>query len=120
MINHIENYGYTNTIINKNNKKSNVSLEWMGNYDGEIADLKLKLNDNGNKKLIDVKLDNEDIIHLLNIPSNQYSLDERIKNDFLYGNSTMLPMIEFPSIKKRKSKKRKSKKIKSRKLFNLL
>lgn len=132
MINYIENYGYTNTTINKNNKESNLSMEWMGNYDGEIADLKMKLNDNGVKKMIDLKLDNDDIIQLLNIPSNGYSLDQRIKSDFLYGENDFIPMIELPSNKgrgvsihnkKRKTRKSKSKrklKSKSKKLFNLL
>ena len=112
-------------------------MEWVGNYDGEMADLKMRVNDNGNEKTIDVKLDNDDIIHLLNIPSNQYSLDERIRSDFLHGNNNYLPMIELPEntargiknktkgkSKKRKSKRKglktKSKNRFSKKLFNLL
>lgn len=124
MINHIENYGYTNTMINKDNKKSNVSMEWEGNYDGNIADLTLKLNNNGNEKVIDFKLDNQDLINLLNIPSQQTSLDERISYDIM--NQQPLQIIEIPIIplrsrKKRRKTRNKKNKLRSRtkKLLNL-
>lgn len=117
MINYIENYGYTNTMINKNNKKSNVSMEWVGNYDGNIADLTVKLNNNGSKKVVDLKLDNEDLINLLNIPSQQMPLDQRISHDII--NQQPLHIIELPIIsssgrKKRRKTRNKKNRLRSR------
>lgn len=117
MMNYIENYGYTNTIINKNNKKSNVSMEWTGNYDGNIADLTVKLNNNGSEKMIDLKLDNEDLINLLNIPSQQVPLHERISHDIVNQQPLHiieLPIISLPTRKKRKKTRNKRNKLRSR------
>lgn len=124
MNNYIENYGYTNTMINKGNKKSNVSMEWAGNYDGNIADLTVKLNDNGSKKVVDLKLDNEDLINLLNIPSQQKPLDERISYDTIRQEPLHIieiPIISLPSRKKRRKTRNKKNKLRSRtkKLLNL-
>lgn len=118
MINSIENYGYTNSIINKDNKQKTLSMEWIGNYDGNIADLTLKLNDNGSKKIIDLKLDNEDLINLLNIPSHPKPLEERIRD---HNEGFGCPVIVLPAPKKRrKSRKRKSKlRRKTKKLLDL-
>lgn len=117
MINYIENYGYTNTIINKNNKKRNVSMEWTGNYDGNMADLTVKLNDNGSKKIVDLKLDNQDIINLLNIPSQQKPLDERISYDIIHQQPLHiieLPIVSLPSRKKRRKTRNKKNKLRPR------
>lgn len=104
MINSIENYGYANTIINQNNKQNNLSMEWVANYDGNLADLTLKLNDNGSKKIVDLKLDNEDLINLLNIPSQQSSLDERIRQN---NEQFEFPIIVLPPSKKRRKSRNK-------------
>jgi hypothetical protein len=117
MINYIENYGYTNTMINKNNKKSNVSMEWAGNYDGNMADLTVKLNDNGSKKVVDLKLDNQDLINLLNIPSHQSSLHERLSHDIIDQQPLHiieLPMVSLPNRKKRRKTRNKKNKLRSR------
>ena len=124
MINYIENYGYTNTMINRNNKKRNVSMEWTGSYDGNMADLSVKLNDNGSKKTVDLKLDNQDLINLLNIPSQQRPLDERITHDII--NQEPLHIIEIPIVslhsrkKKRKTRNKKNKlRSRTKKIFDL-
>lgn len=117
MINYIQNYGYTNTMINKDNKKSNVSMEWVGNYDGNIADISVKLDDNGSKKVVDLKLDNQDLINLLNIPSQQKTLDERLSHDIISNQPLHiieLPIVSLPIHRKRRKTRNKKRKLRSR------
>jgi hypothetical protein len=120
MTTYIQNYGYTNTHINNNNKLSENSLSWIGNYDGNIANLDMTINTNGNEKIINLQLDNQDLLNLLNIPSNQIPLEKRLMHDFVSSN-TSIPIIQIPNTlalghKKNKTKKRKNKKLKSKRL----
>lgn len=124
MTTYIENYGYTNTHINNNNKQSENSVSWIGNYDGNIANVDMVINNNGNQKSLNLQLDNQDLLNLLNIPSNQMPLEKRLLNDF--SPNTPMPMhiiqipnrigLEYKKIKnKRKTKKLKSRRSKSKK-----
>jgi hypothetical protein len=125
MTTYIENYGYTNTHIDNNNKKSESSVSWIGNYDGNIANVDMTINNNGNEKSLNLQLDNEDLLNLLNIPSNQIPLEKRLINDFFSPNTpTPIPVIQIPNTlgleykkikNKRKTKKLKSKRAKSKK-----
>jgi hypothetical protein len=121
---YIQNYGYTNTSINNNNKINSQSLEWIGDYDGNIANINMKFNNNNTKtKLLSFQLNNQDIIDLLNIPSYNNSLEQRLVNDFFNKQSNInnYSIAELPNLagitnkKKTKTNKKKSKKNKSKK-----
>jgi len=123
---YIQKYGYTNTSIYNNNKINTQSLELLGNYDGNIANIDMKFNNNNNPKSFTFQLDNQDIIELLNMPSHHNSLEERLINDFLqtpsnknsYSITELSNLARIANKKHRKTIKKKSKKNKSKK--NLL
>ena len=73
------------------------------NYDGSI--MTLKGTDNG-KLVLDKKMNNNDIMKLLENPANKISLIERISKDF---------NIKQPSSRKTKKSSRKTKKTKKTK-----
>lgn len=105
---YIKNYGSTKTYMRNNKKKSVNEINWMGDYNGNEANIAVMVNDNGHKEQIKMKLDNNDIIQLLNIPSVDRPLHERLTADFLYPQHVM-------SYKKTKTRKyNKSNKYKSK------
>lgn len=128
---HIQNYGIAKTIIQTNNRKSKNAVKWMGDYDGNILNMDLKIDDNGKQKHMKMALDNEDLIHLLNIPSHNKPIDERLMEDLILLNENKaVPSFEIlePEVldlivskKKRKTgRKRRTKKRKTRKFFDNL
>uniref|UniRef100_A0A6C0DIU4 Uncharacterized protein n=1 Tax=viral metagenome TaxID=1070528 RepID=A0A6C0DIU4_9ZZZZ len=52
------------------------NIQWDANYDGEIANISLNIDENSKKSHFEVS-------ELLNIPSVKTSLDKRLYNDFL-------------------------------------
>jgi hypothetical protein len=80
---YIQNYGITQTYVNTNNQKYINQLKWKGKYDGEKADIDLQLLHNGNKENIKIRLNNDDILELLNIQPVEKSLEERLIHDFM-------------------------------------
>ena len=85
---YVQNYGMTKTIINKNNKKSQNEIKWVGDYDGNLANIAVAIDDNGQKEGFQMQLNNDDLLNLLNVPSVQKPIDERLMNDFLNKQST--------------------------------
>ena len=79
---YIKNSGFTQTFI-KNGKDSSISeISWDGDYDGKSADISLISNINGKKENVNFILNNNQIANLLNVPSINKSIDERLINDF--------------------------------------
>ena len=83
MSTHIQNYGFTKTFIKDNNNNLQNEVKWIGDYDGDKANIQLDINDNGDKKLVSMQLDNNDIMGLLGIQPVKMSLENRLTNDFL-------------------------------------
>jgi len=109
--NYIENYGFTKTIIKNNNKKINNEINWIGDYDGKTANIQVDINDNGNKELVTLQLDNNDIIEILGLQPVDISLEKRLYNDFLSHKSAniMNPIVlEGALINKHKRKYKKN------------
>jgi hypothetical protein len=79
----IKNKGITKTIIHKNNKNYYNEVNWDADYDGEKATLSLDIDDNGRKEHVEMKMNDDELAELLNIPSENSSLDKRLYNDFL-------------------------------------
>lgn len=120
--------GMNQSFVNINGKKKYKNLKWNADYNGEIANIYLKSNDNGRKKIYNFMLDNNDLANMLNVNTNDMLIDERLKQDFKQLNSPEinpkkdLMIIEFennpnlvsqnlqeemsiPSLKKIKTKK---------------
>ena len=99
----IQNFGFTKTVINENNKKYNNELIWEGDYDGKRANIHVSMNDNGNIFDLKKQLSNDDLSRLLGIPSVEIPLDQRLRNDFL---DSIVLEGALTNKKKRKSKKK--------------
>jgi len=80
--NYIKNRGITKTIIHNNNRNLVNQIDWDADYDGEIANISINTNDNGNRKEFNFTLDNDDLANILNIQSVDIPIDKRLKIDF--------------------------------------
>jgi hypothetical protein len=106
MSSYIKNYGITKTIIKDNEHKLNHEVKWMGDYDGEIANIQFDINDNGSKEFVSMQLNNTDLMKLLGVQPIQMSLEERLSQDFLgksYNNHK--PITLEGALIKRKTRK---------------
>ena len=79
----IKNKGISKTIIHNNNKNYYNEINWDADYDGEKVNLSLDIDDNGAKGHMEMKMNNDELAELLNIPSENNTLDKRLYNDFL-------------------------------------
>jgi hypothetical protein len=101
----IENYGFTKTVVQNNQDKTENEVEWISDYDGNIANLNLNINDNGDKEFVSMQLTNNDLKHLFGVQPISMSLDKRLSRDFL----TLASSSKRRHTKrKRKSKRRKT------------
>ena len=78
----LHNMGSTKTTIKQNNKTTKSSIEWKGNYDGQLADIHISVNNNGRNEDMNIKLNNNDLMNLLGHPVVEEQIDERLVNDF--------------------------------------
>ena len=93
----IKNKGVTKTVMRYNGRTKENKINWNADYDGEVANISLEIEDDGVKDKYTSQLTNDELVALLNPPQeNQLSLDERLLNDF--GNDTpqMVLQIETP------------------------
>jgi hypothetical protein len=110
---YIKNRGSTKTIIhdNGNSHKNNTlnavnEIKWDASYDGDIANISITSDTNGEKKHFNISLDNNDLEHILNVPSVDMPIHKRLKMDFsrpeFIQEPTVykigLPQIEIPQI----------------------
>ena len=110
---YIQNYGFTKTYIKDNNKKVKNEIQWIGDYDGNKANVKLDINDNGIREVVSMQLDNNDLMNILGIQPIQKPLEQRLTNDFLDESYT--PITLEGVLTKRKTRKHLSRKHSSRK-----
>jgi len=100
---YIENKGLTQTIIHKNKKKLINQTNWDADYDGNIANISIDTNTNGNNKHLNFRLDNDDLANILNVPSVNMPIDKRLENDFMtppFRNGVFLYQIKIPNAKR--------------------
>ena len=83
---YVRNRGATKTIIHNNMYNDVSEINWDADYDGDFANISLDLNQNGKTKHYDVKLDNEDLANILNVPSVNLPIHNRLSDDFKYSN----------------------------------
>lgn len=79
----IKNKGVTKTIIHNNNKNYYNEVNWDADYDGENANISLDIDGNGVKSHVEVKMNNDELAEILNIPSENKTLEKRLYDDFL-------------------------------------
>ena len=90
----IKNKGISKTIIHKNNKNYYNEMNWDADYDGEKANISLDIDDNGSKGHVEMKINNDELSEILNIPTVNKTIDKRLYSDFLTRN----PSIEDDKI----------------------
>jgi hypothetical protein len=84
---YIKNRGITKTIIHDNNDNNNYnkisSIDWDLDYDGDVANISLNTNTDGNVKKYNFAIDSDDLANLLNVPSVDIPLEKRLQMDFI-------------------------------------
>jgi hypothetical protein len=81
---YIKNKGIAQTFFQDNHhNKSKNEIKWNADYDGNNANIKVDLNDNGKKNKYRMQLNNQDLANLLSIPMVNKPLESRLKDDFL-------------------------------------
>lgn len=83
MATYIKNKGTTQTVFSNNNHKTKNEIKWNASYDGNRANIKVNLNENGEKNKYRLQLNNQDLANLLSIPSVNKPLHARLQEDFL-------------------------------------
>jgi len=106
MSSYIQNYGFTKTMIKDNDQIRQNEIQWKGNYDGNIANINVGINDNGNKEFVSMQLTNDDLMHLLGVQPVQIPLEKRLMNDFYRPITLEGALIRKKSRKYRKRHKR--------------
>jgi hypothetical protein len=101
---YIKNTGSTKTIIHKNNRNHVNEIKWDAEYDGDLANVSINMNNNGEKDKYLIQLDNDDLQNLLNIPSVNQPIEKRLLYDFKPRKKQPMILemddfkqIEFPS-----------------------
>lgn len=97
---HFHNVGSTETIIKNNDKITNSSINWEGNYNGKIANIHVSVHNDGRNEDMDIKLDNNDLMHLLGQPVVEEPIDQRLMNDF-FRNRDRDRQIPFDFVEQR-------------------
>ena len=80
----IKTKGYNETIIRNNNNNKVSKLNWDANYNGENGNVSLDYSENGKPpEHVKISFDNDDLVNLLNVPSINMPIHQRLKNDFM-------------------------------------
>ena len=111
MSSYIQNYGFTKTLIKDNNRTlQNKMIKWNGDYDGDIANINIGINNNNKEKFVNIQLTNDELMDILKIQPVEIPLEKRLSNKFLHKH-IIGALIKNKSIKKKHRKKRKTRKF---------
>lgn len=95
---YIKKQGVTQTIVHDNKHNHFNQINWDADYDGNKANISVKSNTDGKRDRFDISLDNEDLAHILNIPSINMPIHKRLKMDFQKPSYKVEPYIlELPT-----------------------
>ena len=121
MSSYIQNYGFAKTIILNDKQDIHNEIKWQGDYDGKNANIDVDVNDNGNRELLSIQLNNNDIRQLFGIQPVQVPLEKRLVKDFLYHTNKPIALegalIKRKSRRHRKKSRKNKKKRKTQKLY---
>lgn len=111
MSSYIQNYGFTKTLIKDNNRTlQNKMIKWNGDYDGDIANINIGINNNNKEKFVNIQLTNDELMDIFKIQPVEIPLEKRLSNKFLHK-PIIGSFIKNKSIKKKHRKKRKTRKF---------
>jgi len=79
---YINNKGITKTVIQSNQNRHVNEMKWDAKYNGDIANIKLDINENGKNNHYDLTFDNEDLANILNVATINEPIHNRLKKDF--------------------------------------
>ena len=79
----IQSQGMSQTVIQKPGVNNVNQINWDADYNGQVANLNLDVNTNGKKDNFTLQLSKGDLENLLNIPSVEKPLENRLEYDFL-------------------------------------
>jgi hypothetical protein len=80
---YIKSQGMSQTVIQKPGVNNVNQINWDADYNGQVASLNLDVNTNGKKDNFTLQLSKGDLENLLNIPSVEKPLENRLEYDFL-------------------------------------
>jgi hypothetical protein len=79
---YFKNKGVTKTIVHNNGVNKVNKIKWEADYNGDVANISIDVDDNGTNEHYTTQLTNEDLDNILNIPSVNKPIDQRLLNDF--------------------------------------
>ena len=79
---YFKNKGITKTIVHNNGVNTVNKIKWEADYNGDVANISIDVDDNGSNEHYTTQLTNEDLDNILNIPSINKPIDQRLLNDF--------------------------------------
>jgi hypothetical protein len=80
---YIKTMGSAKAYIQHGTQRDAKEVSWDVDYNGDNADIDLDIGSNGEMTHYKAVLSNEDLANLLNIPSVNEPLENRLQNDFL-------------------------------------
>jgi hypothetical protein len=80
---YIKTMGSAKAYIQHGMQRDAKEVNWDVNYNGDNADIDLDIGSNGEMTHYKAVLSNEDLANILNIPSVNEPLENRLQNDFL-------------------------------------
>jgi hypothetical protein len=81
---YIRNKGITETFFQNGKYHRELNkVKWDADYNGDLANLKVNINNNGKKKKVQMQFTNEDLAAILSIPAVNKPLEQRLQDDFL-------------------------------------
>ena len=80
---YIKTMGNAKVYIQNGMQRESNEVNWNVDYDGDDADIDVNIGHNGEKTRYKAVLSNEDLANLLNMPSVNMPLENRLQNDFL-------------------------------------
>jgi hypothetical protein len=81
---YIRNKGITETFFQNGKHQHELNkVKWDADYNGDLANLKVNINNNGKKKKVQMQFTNEDLAAILSIPAVNKPLEQRLQDDFL-------------------------------------
>jgi hypothetical protein len=113
---HSQNYGFTKTLIRDNNcnRLQHNLFKLNEDYDKNIANINISINNNNNEKFV---LTNNELTNILKIQPVEISLDKRLMTQFLPHKLYKPIFLEGALIKSRRHKNKHYKKKKTRKSY---
>ena len=91
---YIKSHGMSQTFIQKPGINNVSQINWDADYNGQVANLNLDVNTNGKKDNFTLQLSKGDLENLLNIPSVEKPLENRLEDDF-FTRDDYAPILQY-------------------------